>query len=81
MIFKCCLILQFYGGFTVEFILAKFNFTVRVVPGITAITINPIFAIDFSVVSPTKVHLVTIVAFLIVFETIVAPLTELYFLA
>ena len=51
------------------------------VPGITAITVYPVLAIDFSVISSTKVHLVTIVAFLVVFETIVAPLAELYFLA
>ena len=79
MIFKRCLILKLLGGLTIESILAMLNLTVRMVPGFTTITVDPVLTINLSVISTTKVHLVTIVALLVVFETIVAPLAELYF--
>ena len=81
MIFECCLILQLLGSFSIESIFSKFNLTVWVVPGVTAITVDPVLAIDLSIISTTKVHLVAIVTLLIVFETIVAPLAELHLLA
>ena len=51
------------------------------VPLIASIAANPVLAIDLSVIGPTKVHLVAIVALLTVLEAIVAVLAEFYFLA
>ena len=51
------------------------------VPGITAITVDPVLAVDLSIVGSTEVHLVAVVALLVVLETIIAPLTELHLLA
>ena len=81
MIFECCLIFELLGSFTIESILAKLDLTVRVVPGITSVTVDPILAIDLSVISPAKVHLVAIVTLLVVLKAIIAPLTELDLLA
>ena len=81
MVIKRSLILQLLCSFTIERILSKFNLTVRMVPGITAITVDPVLAVDLSIVGTTEIHLVAVVALLVVFETIVAPLTELHLLA
>ena len=81
MIIECCLIFELLGRFTIESILAKLDLAVRVVPGITSVTVDPILAIDLSVISPAKVHLVAIVTLLVVLEAIIAPLTELDLLA
>ena len=81
MVIKGGLILQLLCSFTIESILAELNLTVRVVPGITAITVDPVLAVDLSIVGTTEVHLIAVVALLVVFETIVAPLAELHLLA
>ena len=81
MIIECCLIFELLGSFTIESILSKLDLTVRVVPGITSITVDPVLSIDLSVVSPAKVHLVAIVTLLVVLEAVIAPLTELDLLA
>ena len=81
LIFERGLILQFLGGFAIELIPAMINLAVGVIPSITAITVDPVLAIDLGVISATKVHLVAVVALLVVLETIVAPLAELDLLA
>ena len=76
MVIKRSLILQLLCSFTIERILSKFNLTVRMVPGITAITVDPVLAVDLSIVGTTEVHLVAVVALLVGSVALVAELTE-----